>query len=60
MRGPGYKRVVAGNGNTILTWDHHTADAGLAIQLRDVSETSRLIAELNTLGTEFEVLYTDG
>jgi hypothetical protein len=52
--------AVAGNGNTILTWDHHTADEGLVIQLRDISETSRLLAELKTLGTEFEVLYTHG
>ena len=52
--------AVAGSGNTILTWDHHTADEGLVIQLRDISETSHLLVELNTLGAEFEVLYTDG
>jgi len=47
-------------GNTIVTWDHHTADEGLIVESRDVQQTGRLLMDLNAVGTEFEVFYTDG
>jgi hypothetical protein len=52
--------IVGGNGHIIVTWDHHTRDEGLSIDLRDVSESSKLLAGLNDLGAEMEVFYTDG
>jgi hypothetical protein len=52
--------VVSANGNTMVTWDHHTHDEGLRIDLRDVKESSRLLVELNTFGAELEAFYSDG
>ena len=47
------------DGNTIVTWDHHTADEGLGVALRDIKAASQLLAELNDFGTELEVYYFD-
>ena len=52
--------VVGGDGRSIVTWDHHTQDAGLRVALRDVSESSKLLERLNDCGAEMEVFYTDG
>jgi len=52
--------LVAANGGTLVTWDHHTHDDGLSIALRDVQESCKLLADLNTFGAELEVFYTDG
>ena len=51
--------LVGPDGNVIVTWDHHTHDEGLCVDLRDVQRSSALLAELNALGTELEVFYTD-
>jgi len=52
--------LVGADGNVLVTWDHHTADEGLSVDLRDVEQASRLLADLNLLGAELEVFYTDG
>lgn len=52
--------IVAGDGETIVTWDHHTHDEGLRIDLQDVSVSSTLLATLNDFGVEMEVFYSDG
>jgi hypothetical protein len=52
--------VLSANGDAMITWDHHTADEGLGIDLRDVNTTSRLLADLNSAGVELELFYTDG
>ena len=51
--------AVAVTGNVLLTWDHHTAEEGLEIQLRHVADASNLLAALNELGTELELFYVD-
>jgi hypothetical protein len=52
--------VVSGNGRALVTWDHHSHDEGVNIALRDVGEAGKLLADLNTVGAEMEVYYTDG
>lgn len=52
--------VVSATGNILVTWDHHTLDEGLSVKLRQVKESSRLLALLNDLGTELEVFYSAG
>jgi hypothetical protein len=52
--------ALSGDGDVLITWDHHTADEGLGIDLRDVNTTSRLLADLNSVGVELELFYTDG
>jgi len=52
--------AVSADGDVLVTWDHHTADEGLRIDLRDVDTTSRLLADLNSVGTELDLFYTDG
>jgi len=52
--------AIGVNGNTLVTWDHHTHDEGLRVDLQDVQESSKLLAALNTFGAELEVFYTDG
>ena len=47
------------SGRVLITWDHHTADEGLDVQLRDVAQASTLLGALNELGTELELLYVD-
>ena len=52
--------LVSAAGNMLITWDHHTEDEGLSVEMRDVKQASALLALLNTFGTELEVFYTDG
>ncbi|HVP76558.1 MAG TPA: hypothetical protein VMV04_01555 [Thermodesulfobacteriota bacterium] len=47
--------VLSTSGKVLLTWDHHTAREGLAIQLCKVSQTTQLLVGLNELGAELEV-----
>jgi hypothetical protein len=51
---------VSQDGDVIITWDHHTAEEGLIIELRDVNSASRILTDLNNFGVELELLYTDG
>ena len=52
--------LVSADGNVLITWDHHTEDEGLSIEVRDVRQSSGLLTDLNTFGAELEVFYTDG
>jgi hypothetical protein len=52
--------VLSADGNTVVTWDHHTSDDGLCVAMRDVTKASRLLGALNDFGTELEVYYTNG
>jgi len=52
--------ALSADGDVMVTWDHHTADEGLRIDLRDVNTTSRLLADLNGVGVELDLFYTDG
>jgi len=52
--------ALSADGNTIVTWDHHTADEGLCVALREVKTASKLLAELNDFGAELEVYHIDG
>ena len=49
--------AVSGSGTILLTWDHHTSDEGLSIQLRRVPDATRLLGVLNELGAELELFY---
>jgi len=51
--------VVSGDGTVIITWDHHTQTEGLRIDCA-VSESSKLLAEMNNMGAEMEVFHSDG
>jgi hypothetical protein len=50
--------LVGGVGNILITWDHHTEDEGLSVEVRDVRQSSALLADLNAFGAELEVFYT--
>jgi hypothetical protein len=52
--------VLAGRGDVLVTWDHHTTEDGLSVELQSVSEASRLLISLNELGAEMDVLYSPG
>jgi hypothetical protein len=49
--------VLASSGETLITWDHHTAAEGLEVQLKSVGDATRLLASLNELGAELELFY---
>ena len=51
--------LVGASGTVLVTWDHHTSDEGLEINLRDVDEAGSLLAKLNTIGAELELFYVD-
>ena len=38
-----------------MTWDRHTTDEGLSVQLCRVDDSNRLLLSLNEIGTEMEV-----
>jgi hypothetical protein len=52
--------ALSADGDVMVAWDHHIAGEGLRIDLRDVNTTSRLLADLNSVGVELELFYTDG
>jgi hypothetical protein len=51
--------LVSGSGTVLVTWDHHTSEDGLEIQLRNVDETGALLTKLNAVGAELELFYND-
>jgi len=52
--------VLASGGETLMTWDHHTAAEGLEVNLKSVADTTRLLTSLNGLGAELELFYSAG
>lgn len=48
------------SGNALVTWDHHTADGGLTVELRRVDDSNRLLLSLNEIGAELEVFCSPG
>jgi hypothetical protein len=52
--------VLGDSGDTLVTWDHHTAADGLEVKLKSVADTTRLLASLNELGAELEMFYSAG
>lgn len=48
--------VIAGSGNTLITWDHHTVHEGLGIELRENADAGRLLIALNDLGAELDLI----
>jgi glycerate-2-kinase len=51
--------LVSGDGSMLVTWDHHTDDEGLSIEVQDVERSSALLTALNDRGVELEVFYVD-
>ena len=50
--------VLGRKGDTLVTWDHHSADEGIEVQLQSVSVAGNLLRSLNELGVELELFYT--
>jgi len=50
--------VLGRRGDILLTWDHHSADEGITIELQSVSDAGRLLTSLNEFGVELELFYT--
>jgi len=48
--------AVASDGQALVTWDHHTQNEGLCVQLQRVNDATKLVASLCNFGSEFEVL----
>jgi hypothetical protein len=44
--------VISASGATLVTWDHHTADEGMAVEFSHIDTASRLLVSLNEIGTE--------
>ena len=51
--------LVSGSGAVLVTWEHHTEDEGLEINVAEVDESSRLLTKLNAIGAELELFYND-
>jgi len=52
--------ALSSDGKILVTWDHHTADEGLSVNLLDIDTAGRLLVSLNVLGAEMEVFYAAG
>src|SRR5262245_32200420 len=52
--------VLASSGDTLVTWDHHTAAEGLEVKLKSVADTTRLLTSLDELGVELELFFGAG
>ena len=50
--------ILGHRGDILITWDHHSADEGISIELQSVSDASRLLVSLNHFGVELELFYT--
>jgi hypothetical protein len=50
---------VSASGGVLVTWDHHTAEEGLTIQMQNVNAASTLLVSLNELGAELDLFYTN-
>jgi hypothetical protein len=51
--------ALSGSGKTLLTWDHHTEDDGLCVQLQRVSDATALLTYLNEFGAELNLFYAE-
>lgn len=51
--------LLSGTGRILITWDHHTLQEGLKIELTSIDDANQLLRMLNELGTEMEVFYND-
>ena len=51
--------VFGRKGNALVTWDHHSADEGIGVDLQSVTDAGRLLMSLNELGVELELFYTE-
>lgn len=49
--------AVSDSGSILVTWDHHTAEEGLNIDLRRIRDATRLLGALNDLGTELDLFF---
>lgn len=47
--------AVASEGQALVTWDHHTEDDGLSVQLQRVNDAAKLVASLCAFGSELQV-----
>lgn len=47
-------------GSILVTWDHHTSDEGLTIELRNVDDSNRLLICLNEVGVDLELFDASG
>jgi hypothetical protein len=52
--------ALGASGSVLVTWDHHTADEGLTVELCRVDDSNRLLVSLNELGAEMEVYCSPG
>jgi hypothetical protein len=52
--------LLAGTGQIIVAYDHHSPDEGLAIYLNDVLLSGQLLMSLNKLGAELELFSKRG
>ena len=51
--------ILDSRGHVLITWDHHSADEGISIELQSVSDAGGLLLALNELGVELELFYHD-
>ena len=49
--------VLGNGGDVLVTWDHHSHDEGVTVDLQSVSDAGRLLVSLNELGAELELFY---
>ena len=47
--------AVASEGQALVTWDHHTEDDGLSVQLQRAKDAAKLVASLCAFGSELQV-----
>ena len=47
--------AISDSGTILITWDHHTAEDGLSIEMRRVADSTTLLRVLNELGAELEL-----
>jgi hypothetical protein len=50
--------VAGRRGQALVTWDHHSADEGISMELQSVTDAGRLLVSLNELGVELELFYS--
>ena len=52
--------LISESGSILLSYDHHLFDDGMAVYLKDIDKTEKLLIKLNRIGGEFEIFSKNG
>lgn len=49
--------LLSDDGKTLVVWDHHTSEEGLAVSFSDIDRSGEVLLLLNRVGTEMDIYH---